>query len=104
VTTGWVRRTLWTAGWPARLSLVTLVRLYRLTLGQVIGGGCRFYPSCSSYAEQAIGELGAIRGTALTVWRVLRCSPLSRGGVDHPPKRRMYDTITHAHSAAQVSA
>jgi putative membrane protein insertion efficiency factor len=89
--TSWVRGALWTAGWPVRLSLLTIVRLYRLTLGRVIGGGCRFYPSCSAYAEQAIGELGAIRGTALTVWRVLRCSPLSKGGVEYPPQRRMYD-------------
>jgi putative membrane protein insertion efficiency factor len=80
---GWVR----SAGWPGRIALVSLVRLYRLTLGGVIGGGCRFHPSCSEYAEQAIGELGVLRGVGLTVWRVLRCSPLSRGGVDYPPKR-----------------
>jgi putative membrane protein insertion efficiency factor len=86
------------AGWPVRFALLSLVRLYRLTLGQVIGGGCRFYPSCSAYAEQAIAELGVIRGVPLTVWRVLRCSPLSRGGVDYPPKRLMYDAdIQHHH-------
>jgi putative membrane protein insertion efficiency factor len=82
---------MWIAGWPVRTSLLVLVRLYRLTLGQVVGGGCRFYPSCSAYAEQAIHDLGAVRGTALTVWRVLRCSPLSKGGVDYPPTARMYD-------------
>jgi putative membrane protein insertion efficiency factor len=97
------RRVLWIAGWPVRFSLLTLVRLYRLTLGQVIGGGCRFYPSCSAYAEQAIGELGAIRGTALTVWRVLRCSPLSKGGVDHPPTRSTYDTDIHDRVAQRIS-
>ena len=89
-----LRRAIWIAGWPVRFVLLTLVRLYRLTLGQVIGGGCRFYPSCSAYAEQAIGELGAVRGTALTMWRILRCSPLSGGGIDYPP-RRLYDNDIH---------
>ena len=96
-----VRGALWIAGWPVRFSLLTLVRLYRLTLGQVVGGGCRFYPSCSAYAEQAIRELGAIRGTALTVWRVLRCSPLSKGGVDYPPKPRLYEAIIQEGYAAR---
>jgi putative membrane protein insertion efficiency factor len=99
-----LRRPLWVMGWPVRLLLLTLVRLYRLTLGQVIGGGCRFYPSCSAYAEQAIGELGAIRGTALTVWRVLRCSPLSKGGVDYPPERPMYDVDIHEEIVERMPA
>jgi putative membrane protein insertion efficiency factor len=87
-----LRRLLWVGGWPARAILLTLVRLYRLTLGQVVGGGCRFHPSCSAYAEQAISQVGAVRGVALTAWRVIRCSPLSRGGVDYPPKRPLYDS------------
>jgi putative membrane protein insertion efficiency factor len=100
-----VRRALWTAGWPVRFALLILVRLYRVTLGQVIGGGCRFYPSCSAYAERAIGELGAIRGTALTVWRVLRCSPLSKGGVDYPPGRQpVYDDDIQEDAPEMVSA
>jgi uncharacterized protein len=78
---------LWAAGWPARGLLLLLVRGYRVTLGKVIGGNCRFHPSCSAYAELAIGQLGAARGAALTAWRVLRCTPLSRGGVDYPPPR-----------------
>lgn len=86
-----LRRALWLAGWPVRSVLLLLIRVYRLTLGHVIGGGCRFYPSCSAYAEQAIGEVGAVKGTALAMWRVVRCSPLSRGGVDYPPRRRLYD-------------
>jgi putative membrane protein insertion efficiency factor len=72
-------------GWPVRTLLLALVRGYRLTLGQATGGRCRFYPSCSAYAEEAIQELGWVRGVGLTLWRVLRCSPLSSGGVDYPP-------------------
>jgi putative membrane protein insertion efficiency factor len=86
-----LRRLLWVGGWPARAILLALVRLYRLTLGQVVGGRCRFHPSCSAYAEQAISQVGAVRGVALTAWRVIRCSPLSSGGVDYPPKRPVYD-------------
>ena len=81
-----VARLWWAAGWPVRIVLVGAIRAYRITLGALLGGRCRFYPSCSAYAEQAIRECGALRGTALTVWRILRCSPLSRGGVDYPPK------------------
>jgi putative membrane protein insertion efficiency factor len=73
------------AGWPVRSALLLVIRVYRLTLGYVIGGNCRFYPSCSAYSELAIARCGAVRGTALAVWRVLRCSPLSAGGVDRPP-------------------
>jgi uncharacterized protein len=90
-----VRRGLWVAGWPARLALLLLVRLYRVTLGQIVGGGCRFYPSCSAYAEQAIADRGVLRGAALAAWRILRCSPLSNGGVDYPPGSRLYDRNIH---------
>ena len=71
-----------------RAGLVGVIGLYRLTVGAAFGGRCRFYPSCSAYAIEAIREGGAVRGVALALWRVLRCSPLSGGGVDHPPSRR----------------
>lgn len=90
--TGWLRRTLWVAGAPARLVLIALIHLYRLTLGQMTGGGCRFHPSCSHYAEEAIRNTGALRGSALAGWRVLRCSPLSKGGVDYPPAPAAWQT------------
>jgi putative membrane protein insertion efficiency factor len=76
---------LWFAGWPVRQALLLPIRLYRVSLGYVFGGNCRFYPTCSAYAELAIGRSGAIRGLLLTAWRVARCSPLSAGGVDNPP-------------------
>ena len=80
-----IRAAMWWAGAPLRVALLGLIAVYRLTLSGMLGGQCRFYPSCSAYAEQAIRNCGAVRGTALSVWRVLRCSPLSKGGVDHPP-------------------
>ena len=86
----------WRAGAPLRLAELIAIRLYRLTLSQVFGGRCRFHPSCSEYAEQAVRELGALRGSALAMWRILRCSPLSAGGVDYPPARpRLYESLIH---------
>ncbi|HEX8098698.1 MAG TPA: membrane protein insertion efficiency factor YidD [Actinomycetota bacterium] len=91
-----LRRAAWIAGAPFRFVLLMLIGVYRLTLGKVIGGNCRFYPSCSAYAEGAIANAGWARGLALSAWRLLRCNPFSKGGVDHPPARRsftpMYDS------------
>ena len=86
------RGPLWALGTPVRLALLGLIGLYRVSLGQLAGGRCRFHPSCSAYAWEAIGELGAVRGASLAVWRVLRCGPWASGGVDHPPK---YEDVTH---------
>jgi uncharacterized protein len=97
-------RALWIAGWPARSALLVLIRGYRLTIGQVVGGNCRFYPSCSAYAERAVRDCGAVRGTALTVWRVVRCSPLTKGGVDHPPHGRWGVALYDSDIPAGVSA
>src|SRR5439155_25418928 len=81
-------RVLWVAGWPARMALVGLIGVYRATLSGVLGGQCRFHPSCSVYAQGATRNRGAVVGSSLGVWRILRCSPLSRGGVDPPPQAR----------------
>ena len=89
-----VRPWLWSAGAPVRLAEMIVIRVYRLTLSPVLGSRCRFHPSCSEYAEQAVREVGALRGSILAIWRILRCSPLSGGGVDYPPVRfRQYDSV-----------
>jgi uncharacterized protein len=88
---------LWTLGAPARLGLVGLIRLYRLLLSGFLGGQCRFYPSCSHYGEEAVRVHGAIKGSFLTAWRIARCGPFTRGGVDPVPLRRSrgaYDGVT----------
>jgi putative membrane protein insertion efficiency factor len=83
-----LRRAAWVAGWPARVALMALIRLYRLVFSGWLGGQCRFYPSCSRYAEEAIATHGAARGALLAGWRVLRCGPFTAGGVDHVPRGR----------------
>ena len=71
------------------------VRLYQLVLRPVLGPNCRFVPSCSDYALQALRTHGAARGTALATRRILRCNPWHPGGIDpvppcacHPNHRR----------------
>jgi putative membrane protein insertion efficiency factor len=92
-----LRSAAWTAGTPARVALIGLIRVYRLVFSGWLGGQCRFYPSCSHYGEEAIRAHGAIRGTALTAWRIARCGPFTDGGVDPVPVPRhgKYDVVTH---------
>lgn len=67
--------------------LVWLIRLYQVTISPILGPVCRYYPSCSAYGVTALERHGLVRGTWLTVRRVLRCNPWARGGVDHVPPR-----------------
>lgn len=62
-----------------------LFRAYRVAVAPAIGPVCRFEPSCSHYAEEAIARWGFARGLGLAVWRLLRCHPFSRGGLDPVP-------------------
>ncbi|MGH3927055.1 MAG: membrane protein insertion efficiency factor YidD [Pseudonocardiaceae bacterium] len=88
-----IRRVLWNAGAPARLVLLAAIRTYQLTLSGWLGGQCRFSPTCSRYAEEAIRSLGATRGSFLATRRLLRCNPFGRGGLDPVPQPSpSYDT------------
>lgn len=71
------------AAWP----FVLVIRLYQVTLGPLMGGHCRFVPTCSRYALEAYRVHGAVRGTWLTVRRLGRCHPLGGGGYDPVPLR-----------------
>ncbi len=68
----------------ARLFLL-LIDAYRVTLSPLVGGYCRFVPSCSVYAEEAIRRHGAWRGARLAATRLLRCHPFRPGGFDPVP-------------------
>jgi putative membrane protein insertion efficiency factor len=65
--------------------LLLLIEVYRVTLAPLIGGFCRFVPSCSVYAQEAIRRHGAGEGARLAVQRILRCHPFHRGGFDPVP-------------------
>jgi uncharacterized protein len=62
--------------------LIGLLTIYRYLISPWLGNRCRFYPSCSAYAQQAILEMGILRGLALSLWRLLRCHPWHPGGYD----------------------
>jgi putative membrane protein insertion efficiency factor len=69
-----------------RLLLLSLIRLYQATFSRALPADtCRFYPTCSHYSYQAIYKHGAIKGSLLAVWRVLRCNPFNPGGFDPVP-------------------
>ena len=70
-----------------RLALA-LIRFYRKGISPAKPPCCRFYPTCSAYAEQAIEEWGFLRGGVLAAGRLLRCNPLFKGGYDPVPARR----------------
>jgi hypothetical protein len=87
------RKALWVVGWPARMALLGIIGAYRATLSGVLGGHCRFDPSCSLYAAQAIRSRGAVIGSGLAVWRIVRCNPFARGGSDPAPAPQSYDSL-----------
>ena len=64
-----------------------LVRLYQVTLGFFMGGHCRFHPTCSEYSIEALRVHGALRGSWLTLRRLLRCQPFGGAGYDPVPPR-----------------
>lgn len=69
--------------------LIKLINLYRRYISPAKGySSCRFIPTCSAYAIEAIETHGALKGTALAIYRVLRCNPLCKGGYDPVPPRR----------------
>jgi putative membrane protein insertion efficiency factor len=67
---------------PAARPLIFAVRMYQAILGPLLGGHCRYVPSCSEYAIEALRRRGALRGSWLTLRRLLRCHPLGGAGFD----------------------
>lgn len=64
--------------------LVMLIRIYQAIVSPHLGEVCRYHPTCSQYAIGAIEKYGVFRGVAKSSWRILRCNPFSKGGVDYP--------------------
>ena len=68
-----------------RWALILGVRMYQVALSPILGGSCRYYPSCSAYAIEALERHGALRGGWLAVRRIGRCHPFRPGGYDPVP-------------------
>ena len=81
-----------------RSLLIFLIRLYQWTVSPLLGPRCRFYPSCSHYAVEAVARFGAVRGGWLTLRRLARCHPWHPGGLDPVPTAlRSCPCTRHAH-------
>ena len=63
-----------------------LILIYKKLISPLFPKSCKYYPTCSSYAMQAYKKYGFVKGTVLSAWRILRCNPWSRGGVDKVPE------------------
>ena len=85
-------------GWLRRFAVLP-IRIYQRTLSRGLGQRCRYYPSCSEYAAQAIERFGILRGLVLAGWRLLRCNPWSRGGFDPVDSQRLFGVKARASSA-----
>ncbi len=79
--------------------LQSVLRLYKRWISPALPAACRYVPSCSEYAGDAIEHHGIIRGCALAVWRLLRCHPFAKGGYDPVPSTeyQVLNTSRHLH-------
>jgi len=73
--------------------LIKLIHIYRYLLSPWVGNQCRFYPTCSDYAEQAINQYGPMKGGYLMLRRLIKCQPWHKGGIDNiPPLKTSSDS------------
>jgi putative membrane protein insertion efficiency factor len=73
-----------------RTILVSPIRLYQRTISPALPARCKYHPSCSEYAVQAVRRYGILRGVVLAGWRLLRCNPWSHGGVDFVEDQKLF--------------
>jgi putative membrane protein insertion efficiency factor len=78
---------------------VLIVRAYQRVVSPMLGQRCKYHPSCSEYAAQAIGTYGVLRGLVLAGWRLMRCNPFSHGGYDPVEAQRLFRPRVTASSA-----
>ena len=77
-----------------RAMVVAPIRLYQRLISPALGPRCKYHPSCSAYAVEAIRTYGVLRGLVLAAWRLLRCNPWSHGGVDPVEAQTIFRTRT----------
>jgi len=77
--------------------ILALIRAYQRWLSPAFPRRCKYHPTCSDYAVQAVRELGPVRGSIVAGWRLLRCNPLSEGGIDDLGDRRLFRGARDGH-------
>jgi putative membrane protein insertion efficiency factor len=83
-----------------RAIAVAPIRLYQRALSPAIPQRCKYYPSCSEYAVGAVRQYGILRGLVLAAWRLLRCNPLSDGGVDLVEDQKLFRARAGTHQCS----
>jgi putative membrane protein insertion efficiency factor len=84
----------------ARTLAVAPIRAYQRFISPGLPRRCKYHPTCSAYAVQAIGTYGILRGSVLAAWRLLRCNPFSLGGYDPVTAQRLFRSAPRHHSPA----
>ena len=84
--------------------LLALIAAYQRWISPALPQRCKYYPTCSNYAVEAVRELGPLRGSIVAAWRLLRCNPFSDGGIDDLADRRLFQDRPHHHGHAQPPA
>jgi putative membrane protein insertion efficiency factor len=83
-----------------RALVIAPIRLYQRLISPALGPRCKYHPTCSAYAVQAIERYGILRGSVLAAWRLLRCNPFSLGGYDPVTAQRLFRSASRRHSPA----
>lgn len=68
--------------------ILALIRFYQRSISSKTQSHCKYVPTCSQYGAQAIERFGVFKGSLLTIWRILRCNPFSKGGYDPVPEKK----------------
>ncbi|MFP5429680.1 MAG: membrane protein insertion efficiency factor YidD [Gammaproteobacteria bacterium] len=79
-----------------KILFILPIRFYRIAISPMMAPHCRFYPSCSAYAEEAIRRHGAMKGMVMAVHRILRCHPWAEGGLDPVPEKFSFRRVAPA--------
>ncbi len=90
---------------PQPISVFTLpfrllIKVYQTIISPMLGQNCRFHPTCSCYAHQALGQHGLVKGGWLSVKRIVKCNPMHPGGFDYVPETTDKEAKRHLHQAA----
>ena len=87
----WVKST----GRVLALAFILPIKIYQLTISPLLGEVCRYHPSCSKYAVGALNTHGPFKGLVLVSYRLVRCTPFSKGGIDYVPARGQWRSTVY---------